>query len=88
MRAKLFMNGRSQAVRLPAAFRFEGNEVEIERDPETGTVLLRPIRPSLRAWFEQRDQLLAEGDAMAAEDMNRLFEAAGDQTQPADRGWP
>jgi antitoxin VapB len=29
--AKLFMNGRSQAVRLPKAFRFEGNEVFIRR---------------------------------------------------------
>ncbi|MEX0409476.1 AbrB/MazE/SpoVT family DNA-binding domain-containing protein [Aquibium sp. LZ166] len=38
--AKLFMNGRSQAVRLPAEFRFEGTEVEIRRDPVTGGVLL------------------------------------------------
>ncbi|EIC20327.1 AbrB/MazE/SpoVT family DNA-binding domain-containing protein [Thiorhodovibrio frisius] len=29
--AKLFMNGRSQAVRLPAEFRMKGNEVFIER---------------------------------------------------------
>ena len=34
--AKLFKNGRSQAVRLPAEFRFEGTEVNIRRDPETG----------------------------------------------------
>jgi antitoxin VapB len=38
--AKLFMNGRSQAVRLPAEFRFEGTEVDIRRDPETGDVIL------------------------------------------------
>jgi antitoxin VapB len=38
--AKLFMNGRSQAVRLPAEFRFEGTEVLIERDGES--VILRP----------------------------------------------
>lgn len=29
--AKLFINGRSQAVRLPREFRFEGNEVCIKR---------------------------------------------------------
>lgn len=29
--AKLFMNGKSQAVRLPKDFRFEGTEVVIER---------------------------------------------------------
>jgi antitoxin VapB len=39
--AKLFTNGRSQAVRLPAAYRFEGTtEVFIRRDPETGDVIL------------------------------------------------
>lgn len=31
MTAKLFMNGRSQAVRLPKAFRFEGKEVFIKK---------------------------------------------------------
>ncbi len=29
--AKLFRNGRSQAVRLPKEFRFEGEEVNIRR---------------------------------------------------------
>lgn len=29
--AKVFMTGRSQAVRLPKEFRFEGTEVEIFR---------------------------------------------------------
>lgn len=44
-KAKLFTNGRSQAVRLPAAFRFEGDEVFIRRNPETGDVVLS-ARPS------------------------------------------
>jgi len=38
--AKIFVNGRSQAVRLPAAFRFDTKEVFIRRDPETGDVIL------------------------------------------------
>jgi len=38
--AKLFNNGRSQAVRLPAAFRFEGTEVFVRRDAATGDVIL------------------------------------------------
>ncbi len=38
--AKLFSNGRSQAVRLPAAFRFDAKEVFIRQDPETGDVIL------------------------------------------------
>lgn len=40
--AKLFTNGRSQAVRLPKAFRFEGvREVSLERDGDA--VILRPV---------------------------------------------
>lgn len=38
--AKLFSNGRSQAVRLPAAYRFDTKEVYIRQDPETGDVIL------------------------------------------------
>ena len=38
--AKLFANGRSQAVRLPAAFRFDTPEVFIRQDPATGDVVL------------------------------------------------
>jgi antitoxin VapB len=39
-KAKLFMIGGSQAVGLPAEFRFEGDEVEIRRDSITGDVVL------------------------------------------------
>jgi antitoxin VapB len=38
--AKLFINGRSQAVRLPAAYRFDTKEVFIRQDPETGDIIL------------------------------------------------
>lgn len=38
--AKLFANGRSQAVRLPAAYRFDTQEVYIRQDPDTGDVIL------------------------------------------------
>jgi len=38
--AKLFTNGRSQAVRLPAAYRFDAKEVFVRRDPETGDIIL------------------------------------------------
>jgi antitoxin VapB len=43
--AKLFANGRSQAVRLPKAFRFEGNEVYIKKVPEG--VLLMSLEQSV-----------------------------------------
>jgi len=38
--AKLFNNGRSQAVRLPAAYRFDVDEVYIRQDPTTGDIIL------------------------------------------------
>jgi len=38
--ARLFNNGGSQAVRLPAEFRFEGDEVFVRRDDRTGDVIL------------------------------------------------
>ncbi len=40
-KAKLFMNGRSQAVRLPKEFRMPGKEVSIERRGDE--VVLRPV---------------------------------------------
>ena len=38
--AKIFITGRSQAVRLPLEFRFDVPEVFIRRDPATGDVVL------------------------------------------------
>jgi antitoxin VapB len=39
--AKVFMSGRSQAVRLPKAYRFDVDEVLLEPQPD-GALLLRP----------------------------------------------
>jgi len=39
--AKVFQNGRSQAVRLPKAFRFKGNEVKIRKEGDK--VILEPL---------------------------------------------
>jgi antitoxin VapB len=56
VRAKLFVNGRSQAVRLPKEFRFEGKEVRVRH--ALGGVLLEPVEPeqseltSAKAWLE------------------------------------
>jgi antitoxin VapB len=58
--AKLFRNGRSQAVRLPAEFRFEGKEVTIRRDPSTGDVILsRRVKPheTFRDFLDLADRL-------------------------------
>jgi antitoxin VapB len=53
--AKLFRNGRSQAVRLPREFRFEGDEVRIRKVADG--VLLEPLIPDARTWFSELDRL-------------------------------
>jgi antitoxin VapB len=54
--AKLFKNGSSQAVRLPAEFRFEGREVYVRRDEVTGDVILSN-RPGAKVWREFFDTM-------------------------------
>jgi len=55
--AKLFRNGRSQAVRLPAEFRFCGSEVYVRRDPSTGDVILSRRPESWQDFFDLVDNL-------------------------------
>ena len=77
--AKLFKNGASQAVRLPAEFRFEGDEIFVSRDEATGDVLLS-TRPGARTWgefFELVRSLDLPDDFMNERPMNVLPSAAG-----------
>ena len=71
--AKLFMNGGSQAVRLPAEFRFnESDEVYIRRDAVTGDVILSARRAG-NAWkdfFALRDDADVPPDFMSDRPLN------------------
>jgi antitoxin VapB len=58
--AKLFKNGKSQAVRLPLSYRFEGNEVNIRRDELTGDVILSRKPESLKQFFAFARDLKAD----------------------------
>lgn len=70
--AKLFQNGRSQAVRLPRDFRFAGHEVRIRRFGRG--VLLEPVTVSTDDWFDALDRY------------DRPFMAEGrDQPEPQSR---
>ncbi|MBV9570396.1 MAG: AbrB/MazE/SpoVT family DNA-binding domain-containing protein [Alphaproteobacteria bacterium] len=62
--AKLFKTGRSQAVRLPKEFRFEGKEVRIRR--EGNGVLLEPMKKPTRDWqaFWREIDRLVDGKFM------------------------
>jgi antitoxin VapB len=66
--AKLFQNGRSQAVRLPKAFRMPGAEVKIYRQGKR--VILEPIADTWDLLFESLnefpDDFLKEGRTQPA----------------------
>ncbi|MGO9917668.1 MAG: antitoxin [Isosphaeraceae bacterium] len=67
-RAKLFVTGRSQAVRLPREYRFEGEEVFIRRDPETGDVVLSRKPESWEGFLELAARVEIPEDFMADRD--------------------
>ncbi|MEE9320091.1 MAG: type II toxin-antitoxin system VapB family antitoxin [Granulosicoccus sp.] len=54
--AKLFMNGRSQAVRLPRDFRFDCEEVYIRKDPVTGDVIISKKPHTWDSFFKLLDE--------------------------------
>ena len=56
--AKLFKNGRSQALRLPREFRFEGDRVRIRRAGRG--VLVEPMFTDVSEWFAELDRLASE----------------------------
>jgi len=66
--AKLFRNGRSQAVRLPADYRFDGTEVYIRRDPATGDVVLSRKPESWEDFFKLADQVDWPNDFLSDRD--------------------
>jgi antitoxin VapB len=71
--AKLFKNGSSQAVRLPAEFRFRGSQVYATRDEVTGEVVLsdQPGRKAWRDFFKLLRSIDVPADFMTKRPMNR-----------------
>lgn len=52
--AKIFKHGRSQAVRLPLAFRLPGDRVRVRRTK--GGILLEPLVTDVATWFAELDR--------------------------------
>ena len=78
-KASLFMNGRSQAVRLPKEFRFEGTHVYVRKDGNR--VILTPTDDRMERFmaafgsipdFPDRDQ----GPPQDRPELDHLFDAA------------
>jgi antitoxin VapB len=78
-KAKVFFTGRSQAVRLPAAFRFNTDEVFVRRDASTGDVILSTKREKLplRDVFAMLDAAGAPEGFMDDRDMSLPVEREG-----------
>ena len=81
VRAKLFINGRSQAVRLPKEFRFEGKEVRVRR--VLGGVLLEPVEPAKKPW-KTVEELFAR---LAAHGGDPIFPEGREQPEMQERDW-
>ncbi|MEO8409203.1 MAG: AbrB/MazE/SpoVT family DNA-binding domain-containing protein [Propionivibrio sp.] len=77
--AKLFKNGASQAVRLPAEFRFEGVDVYVTRDDATGDVVLsnRPGAKTWGAFFELLHAVDVPTEFMAERPLNVVPQERG-----------
>ncbi len=73
--AKIFMNGRSQAVRLPKEFRFQAHEVTLYKQGQC--VVLCPKTSTWRDFFEQTplpsDDFMTERGDSAPQDREDLF---------------
>jgi antitoxin VapB len=70
--AKLFTNGRSQAVRLPAAYRFDGKEVFIRKDAETGDVILSSRPTTWDGFFEALKGVAVPEGFLSANERNQM----------------
>jgi antitoxin VapB len=80
--AKLFPSGRSQAVRLPAEFRFEGKEVFIRRDPKTGDVILSQKPDNWNSFILAIKNLKVPQDFLSKKDRDQ-----GQQDRDPFEGW-
>lgn len=72
--AKLFQNGKSQAVRLPKQFRFQGNEVKISK--QGNKIILEPIENSWGKWFSSMDKFSDD-----------FMDCGREQSETQERDW-
>ena len=73
-KAKVFMSGRSQAVRIPAEYRFRSREVGIRRDPASGDIILSEGPGSWADVFAALDAASVDDGFTIERDMRRAEE--------------
>ena len=69
--AKLFTNGRSQAVRLPAMYRLDAKEVFIRKDPNTDDIILSPKPTTWDSFFNALQANAIPPDFLNAEERHQ-----------------
>lgn len=80
--AKLFKNGRSQAVRLPVAYRFDTEQVFLSKNPETGDVILSRKPMNWDFFLEKLKILAVNSDFLSQEERNQI-----PQNRDPFKGW-
>lgn len=82
---KLFQAGKRQAVRLPLGYHFEGSEVNIRRDQQTGDAILPRKPESLVEFFAFARKLKADipDDFLGTDDRRTPL-----QDRDLFEGWP
>ena len=79
-KARVFMSGRSQAVRIPAEFRFSSKEVYVRRDPQSGDLILSESPGDWETIFAALDRAGVPDDF--------LMEPDRDLPQDREALWP
>ena len=76
---KIFMSGRSRAIRLPARFRLEAQDVRIEQLGQALLIQPEPSQDSLSSWLQD---FYATHDPLPEE-----FLSVRTDTPPQERDW-
>ena len=76
---KIFMSGRSRAIRLPARFRLEGQDVRIEQLGHALLIQAEPSQGSLSSWLQD---FYATHDPLPEEFLSDRMD-----TPPQERDW-
>ena len=72
--AKIFMNGRSQAVRLPKEYRFDCDEVYVEKQGDK--VIISALQPEWDEFFDTNsafgDDFLSDREDLPPQERNNF----------------
>jgi antitoxin VapB len=83
-KARVFMSGRSQAVRIPAEYRFSTKEVYVRRDPQSGDLILSESPGDWEAIFAALDAAGVPDDFLLPSDRAQGLPQVREDFWPAE----